>query len=74
MSQPQNEIRTKVQTIRVDRKCSQCEDGVMESLSMQTINATDPYMHRCNECGHPEHLSVVYPRIDYEEIKEDGEE
>lgn len=68
------EKKIKLQTYKIVKVCPQCEKGSMVSVN-ETMGALtsqmNPYDHRCDQCGHPETYHRIYPRLEYEEIKDE---
>lgn len=58
------ELRTPLQVVRYDRRCTQCADGCMVATGAQDDGGQ--HAHRCEACGCVEHFEHQYPRHVYE--------
>lgn len=80
-----NEVRVEIRPIGVKYRCEFCHEGFMEAIHEDSeiieIIATNPPQyktpplrtHLCDKCGKMMKLPRTYPRIDWEEVKnEDG--
>lgn len=56
------ELETKVQMYRIDKKCSQCKDGLMFATGEGVTQWHTRWKHECNNCGHTEWIeNKSYP-------------
>lgn len=66
----QQTIRTKVETYRIDKKCDNCENGIMYATGGGVAKWHSYLEHKCNACGHVEsYENISYPYIEYTDIK-----
>lgn len=70
-----SEQHTYVRTVRVNYTCDKCRFGIMVPTgnAAARFNGSD-YEHECSTCGHVQDFPCRYPRIEYEEIHDEGEE
>lgn len=62
------QMKTPVQTVRVDYVCDKCREGVMRPLNIMLTVYPPLYPHRCTHCDAEKTLWETYPYIDYVEV------
>lgn len=66
----QQTIRTKVETYRIDKKCENCEKGIMHATGRGVTQWHSYWEHKCNKCGHVEsYENISYPHTEYVDVK-----
>lgn len=60
----EREQRIPMNAVRLGLSCAQCQIGEM------MVTDVDTRLHECNNCGAVEHLTVVYPVITFEEVRQ----
>ena len=66
----QQTIRTKVETYRIDKKCENCNEGIMYATGRGVTQWHSHWEHKCNQCGHIEsYENISYPHTEYVDVK-----
>jgi flavoprotein len=66
----QQELRTKVETYRVDKKCENCKKGIMYATGRGITQWHSYWEHKCDGCGHIEsYENISYPYMEYVDVK-----
>lgn len=63
------EVKCEAKSFMVIQKCDKCGVGRMERCGNIVLTSEPPlYPHKCNNCGHEEAYTVIYPYqyIEYE--------
>ena len=63
-------IKTKVETYRIDKKCIKCKDGIMFSTGKAISQWHINYEHICNKCQNTHwYENESYPIYEYKDVK-----
>ena len=65
------EIKTKVNTIKVQQKCPTCKQGFLISNGNVLPSNPSIFYHECNQCKNSFTFSKAYPYFEYEPITDD---
>lgn len=69
------EIKTKLETFRVEKQCDECKAGTMVATgkSLTQYGQTE-YEHKCNSCGSVLQIAnKMYPTIEYDVVPKSQE-
>lgn len=59
------EIKTKVDTIKVEKKCPTCNQGSLIATGNVLCSNPPIFSHECNICKNMFTLSKAYPHFEY---------
>ena len=59
------EIKSKVETYKIDCQCDDCKLGVMIQTGYSWHGAYSTYEHKCDKCENVKNLLEKYPKFEY---------
>ena len=62
-------VKLRVETFRIRIYCDDCGGEIKYTGSMNTLNASHIYLHRCVKCSKLNYLDIEYPNIEYKEVE-----
>jgi uncharacterized protein (DUF983 family) len=63
MKEEYTEEHIEIKTIKINRKCSFCNEGHLLSTGKVSFSNPLKYSHKCSSCGEEEILTKKYPSI-----------
>jgi hypothetical protein len=64
-----SEVKTKVQSVKIDYICDVCGTGKMRSNGMTLTSFPPQFPHKCDSCNYELTLAHKYPMFGYEEMR-----